>query len=89
MIDLKKTLDEPIIGYFAVFILEGLNYLHKNKILHWDIKPSNILINSWGEVKISDFGESGEIKETFSYKNTLVGTLLYNSPEWITGGRYY
>lgn len=42
-----------------------------------------------GDIKISDFGESGELRETVSYKKTLVGTLLYNSPERITGNKYY
>ena len=46
-------------------------------------------MNLKGEVKISDFGESGTLKEICSYRNTLVGTLLYNSPERIIGDKYY
>ncbi len=85
----KKNLHENFLGYVACQVIRALKYLHNSKILHRDIKPSNILINYEGEVKIADFGESGKLKETISYKNTLVGTLLYNSPERVTGNKYY
>ena len=85
----KQILHENLLGYFAYKVLKGLYCLEKRKILHRDIKPSNLLINMKGDVKISDFGESGTLKEIHSYRNTQVGTLLYNSPERITGGKYY
>lgn len=82
-------MDEKILGFIALKILNGLAYLERKKILHRDLKPQNILINKKGEIKISDFGESGQLKQTYSYKNTLVGTLIYNSPERVTGKKYY
>ena len=85
----KKNLHENFLGYIACNIIKSLAYLQEKKILHRDIKPSNILLNYNGEVKIADFGESGELKESISYKNTLVGTLMYNSPERVTGHKYY
>jgi mitogen-activated protein kinase kinase len=58
-----------------------------------DVKPSNILLNSRGEVKIADFGVSGELIN--SVANTFVGTSAYMSvlqlniqPERIQGGKY-
>lgn len=48
---------EPIMMMIASKILRGLDYLHNIcKIIHRDIKPQNILINSEGNVKIADFG---------------------------------
>ncbi len=45
-------------------MLFGLNYLHSNKILHRDIKPQNIFINSEGIVKLADFGISKMLNTT-------------------------
>lgn len=50
------TLDESQIKKFAIDILNGLEYLHKNRILHLDLKSSNILIDIKGHAKIADFG---------------------------------
>jgi serine/threonine protein kinase len=37
-------------------ILEGVQYMHKKKVFHRDLKPQNVLINQIGAVKIADFG---------------------------------
>jgi len=44
------------IKYIFYQILSGMAYLHKNKIIHRDIKSSNILMNHKGEIKIGDYG---------------------------------
>jgi serine/threonine protein kinase len=75
-----KQVPEPIIGLMTVQILRGLDYLHKNmKVIHRDIKPSNILINKKGQVKIADFGVSGQMDSTFDCKSSWVGTVSYMS----------
>ena len=51
-----------------------------------DVKPSNILINGNGEIKIADFGVSGELLNSLA--NTFVGTSAYMSPERIQGLKY-
>ncbi|GLB38662.1 putative serine/Threonine protein kinases, catalytic domain [Lyophyllum shimeji] len=51
-----------------------------------DIKPSNILCNSRGEIKICDFGVSGELINSIA--DTFVGTSTYMSPERIQGAQY-
>jgi len=71
---------------FIVYqILEGLNYLHSNNIIHFDIKPDNIFITnieSEPEVKILDFGLS-EIKKQNKQNADVKGTITYIAPEFI------
>lgn len=68
-------------------VLRGLSYLReKHKIIHRDVKPSNILVNSQGEIKICDFGVSGQLIDSMA--NTFVGTRSYMSPERLQGSQY-
>jgi len=64
-----------------------LTYLYDvHRIIHRDIKPSNMLFNSKGEIKICDFGVSGELINSIA--DTFVGTSTYMSPERIQGAQY-
>jgi len=65
-----------------------LLYLHKVKHqLHRDLKPGNILINSDGIVKLTDFGITRNLDKQ-DFCNTFVGTKTYMSPERIVGSEY-
>ncbi|KAH8825029.1 Pkinase-domain-containing protein [Flagelloscypha sp. PMI_526] len=81
------AIDINIVGKVALAVLEGLTYLYDvHRIIHRDIKPSNILCNSKGEIKICDFGVSGELINSIA--DTFVGTSTYMSPERIQGAQY-
>ena len=71
-------------------ILDGLEYLHMNNIVHRDIKAANILVDVDGTIKISDFGVSGDLdkfKENTVSKSQLLmslkGTVPWMAPEVI------
>ncbi|EFJ51614.1 hypothetical protein VOLCADRAFT_73333 [Volvox carteri f. nagariensis] len=82
-------LPEPVIAHIARQLVAGLHYLHKElKVVHRDIKPSNLLLNGKGEVKISDFGVSGQLASSVSNCLSWVGTVTYMSPERIKGDSY-
>ena len=53
------------------------------KVIHRDIKPSNILLNKKGQVKIADFGVSGQITNTLDCMSSWVGTVTYMSVSYI------
>lgn len=78
---------EKVLGKMAEGVLRGLTYLHSKKIIHRDIKPSNILLCRNGEVKLCDFGVSGDFG-TKGEANTFIGTSYYMAPERITGQSY-
>lgn len=78
---------EPILGKVTIAVLKGLTYLReKHQIMHRDVKPSNILVNSRGEIKICDFGVSGQLIDSMA--NSFVGTRSYMSPERLQGTHY-
>lgn len=70
-------------------VLEALNYAHHKKVIHRDIKSSNIMISKSGNVKLMDFGIAKQLSEEFSKDggltktNTQMGTVYYMSPEQI------
>ncbi|CAN1147983.1 Mitogen-activated protein kinase kinase 2 [Linum perenne] len=83
------TIPEPYLAAICKQVLKGLLYLHHEKhVIHRDMKPSNLLINHRGEVKITDFGVSAIMQSTLGQANTFVGTYNYMSPERISGGQY-
>ncbi|CAK58413.1 unnamed protein product (macronuclear) [Paramecium tetraurelia] len=80
----KVRLDETNVRIYARQILEGIQYLHENKVIHRDIKAANILVDSDGTIKLSDFGTSKvlESEENLIIQNkSLKGTPYWMAPE--------
>ena len=80
----KNYLSETFLAFIIKQILDGLCFIHKNKIIHMDIKQQNILIDKNLEVKITDFSVSLSYEKVQSHekiKLPLSGTNPFMSPE--------
>ncbi|CAM6108071.1 unnamed protein product [Calypogeia fissa] len=90
--DIVRRVGQIPESYLAVIskqVLEGLIFLHHCRhIIHRDIKPSNLLVNHFGEVKISDFGISAPLQNSMDQRNTFIGTYTYMSPERLSSKEY-
>lgn len=69
-------------------LLLGMEYLHDSKILHRDVKGSNILIDNQGKLKITDFGLARKMNSRTDYTNRVI-TLWYRPPELLLGTTNY
>ncbi|KAK0161583.1 hypothetical protein PV327_010039 [Microctonus hyperodae] len=80
----RKALTECETRYFMKQILDGVHYLHKNQIIHRDLKLGNLFLDDELTVKIGDFGLATRLAHDGERKKTLCGTPNYIAPEILT-----
>ena len=82
LLDCERALD------FVKQIAQGVDHAHKNKIIHRDLRPSNIMISEDGTAKITDFGTSAWLNNV-PYASTRIGSPPYMAPEQFLGKASY
>eukprot|EP00922_Rhytidocystis_sp_ex-Travisia-forbesii_P048447 GHVS01072167.1.p1 GENE.GHVS01072167.1~~GHVS01072167.1.p1 ORF type:complete len:525 (-),score=126.93 GHVS01072167.1:469-2043(-) len=70
-------------------LLQAVAYLHKNWVMHRDLKTSNILYNNRGVLKVCDFGMARKYGEPIQPYTKSVVTLWYRAPELLLGASKY
>lgn len=76
-------LNERLVASYVVKILEGLHYLHQSDVVHCDLKAANILTTKTGNVKLSDFGVSLNLRAMEREMKDVAGTPNWMAPEVI------
>jgi serine/threonine protein kinase len=69
---------EKLVASFCIKILKGLQYLHSNQVVHCDLKAANILTTKTGDVKLTDFGVSLNLKIKSADTETVSGTPYWS-----------
>lgn len=81
---IKQPIPEEILGKMSVSTINALHYLKQtHNVIHRDIKPSNILINESGQMKLCDFGISGNLINSNAKSRNNTGCAGYMAPERI------
>ena len=84
----QRFTDEELIKWWNQLV-DALNYTHKKGIIHRDIKPGNIFVDTEGNIKLLDFGIA-KVRESISATQTgqKLGTLMYMSPEQVRDSKH-
>ncbi|KAI3325825.1 hypothetical protein HD806DRAFT_458058 [Xylariaceae sp. AK1471] len=70
-------------------VAEAIYWVHKQGIIHRDIKCANVLITDTGDVQLCDFGVAGIIETKFDKRSTVTGTLHWMAPEFFDSSVSY
>ncbi|HPJ02236.1 MAG TPA: Stk1 family PASTA domain-containing Ser/Thr kinase [Candidatus Limiplasma sp.] len=82
----KGALNPNTAIQITIRILSALQHAHENGIIHRDIKPQNVLVNTNGHIKVADFGIARITNtRTISKKDVVIGSVHYSSPEQARG----
>jgi len=94
--DLKKYMDSQVSGIDPMLIksymwqlLKGIEFCHAHRVLHRDLKPQNLLIDSHGHIKLADFGLARAFGIPVRAYTHEVVTLWYRAPEILLGSKQY
>jgi len=83
----ERMPEKTVIKYMTQILL-GVDYIHEDRIIHRNLKPENLLIDSKGNVKVSDFEIAKWLTSESAYADSILGTTCYSSLEALKGEKY-
>nr|XP_060614433.1 serine/threonine-protein kinase Nek9 [Anolis sagrei ordinatus] len=83
-----KLFEEEMVLWYLFQIVSAVSCIHREGILHRDIKTLNIFLTKVNLIKLGDYGLAKKLNSEYSMAETLVGTPYYMSPELCQGVKY-
>ncbi|KAK5166999.1 Serine/threonine kinase [Saxophila tyrrhenica] len=83
----RKTFTEEAVRFWMAELACALRYIHKQRVVHRDVKPDNVLLDAEGHVHLADFNVASDFSLTRPLTSKS-GTLAYLAPEVYTGRGY-
>lgn len=87
--DKQLVFQQADVKSWMLMTMKGLDFCHRNWILHRDMKPNNLLISADGVLKLADFGLAREYADDRARMTCQVVTRWYRCPELLLGARSY
>ncbi|XP_066427128.1 serine/threonine-protein kinase PAK 3-like [Molothrus aeneus] len=84
----QTRMDEGEMAAVSRECLQGLDFLHSNRVIHRDLKSSNILLGMDGSVRLADFGLCAQLSPEQDQRSSMVGTAHWMAPEVVTRSPY-
>src|SRR6266498_3777401 len=85
--DAFLALELPRVARIAAETTAALDYIHGRDIVHRDVKPSNLMLDAYGSVRLADFGIARLLGATrITTTHQAIGTMAYIAPEQLEGG---
>ncbi|KAI8831720.1 kinase-like domain-containing protein [Chytridium lagenaria] len=81
MLKARRRLTETEVRFFMWHLLDSVHYMHKNRVIHRDLKLGNLFLSADLKLKVGDFGLAAILRHDGERKNTICGTPNYIAPE--------
>ncbi|KAG0737811.1 hypothetical protein G6F29_002179 [Rhizopus arrhizus] len=82
------TFNELQVRFYVAELILSLSHIHRQKIVHRDIKPDNILLDDKGHAHLSDFNVATQLTSQKPYRQNRAGSLVYMAPEILLNKKY-
>ena len=87
MIKRRKRITEPESAYLMQQLIEAVEYMHSQRVIHRDLKLGNLFLDKEMNIKVGDLGLATKLESDEEKRKTICGTPNYIAPEVIQGSK--